>query len=160
MGTLWTFGCSFTAEYYPVGDEFIRSNYDEYKDVYKTRDECFYQIDDTLHHVAKSPDLHKDLYEDIILPKFGGCCYTETWIRGHQCVDTKQCKMIDKISWSNNSIYSYTHDHSKFCYSDKGWVMIGDMNRMTSQFKRGGGGIVIHDKKIVELFKQISQISK
>lgn len=32
MGTLWTFGCSFTAEYYPVGDEFVRSNYDEYKD--------------------------------------------------------------------------------------------------------------------------------
>lgn len=32
MRTLWTFGCSFTAEYYPVGDEFIRGNYDEYKD--------------------------------------------------------------------------------------------------------------------------------
>lgn len=32
MGTLWTFGCSFTAEYYPVGDKFIRSYYDDYKD--------------------------------------------------------------------------------------------------------------------------------
>ena len=31
MGTLWTFGCSFTAEYYPVGDEFVRSYYDDYK---------------------------------------------------------------------------------------------------------------------------------
>lgn len=30
--TLWTFGCSFTAEYHPVGDNFHRSKYDDYKD--------------------------------------------------------------------------------------------------------------------------------
>lgn len=30
--TLWTFGCSFTGEYYPVGDPKHRSNYDDYKD--------------------------------------------------------------------------------------------------------------------------------
>lgn len=29
--TLWTFGCSFTAEWNPVGDR-VRSNYDDYKD--------------------------------------------------------------------------------------------------------------------------------
>jgi hypothetical protein len=29
--TLWTFGCSFTAEYHPVGD-YYRSNYDDYKE--------------------------------------------------------------------------------------------------------------------------------
>jgi hypothetical protein len=32
MKTLWTFGCSFTAEYYPVGENFARSYYDDYKD--------------------------------------------------------------------------------------------------------------------------------
>ena len=30
--TLWTFGCSFTAEYHPVGHPQQRSNYDDYKD--------------------------------------------------------------------------------------------------------------------------------
>ncbi len=30
--TLWVFGCSFTAEYHPVGDVNHRSNYDDYKD--------------------------------------------------------------------------------------------------------------------------------
>ena len=30
--TLWTFGCSFTAEYHPVGFPEQRSNYDDYKD--------------------------------------------------------------------------------------------------------------------------------
>lgn len=30
--TLWTFGCSFTAEYHPVGHHQQRSNYDDYSD--------------------------------------------------------------------------------------------------------------------------------
>jgi hypothetical protein len=30
--TLWTFGCSFTAEYHPVGHPQQRSKYDDYKD--------------------------------------------------------------------------------------------------------------------------------
>jgi hypothetical protein len=31
MNKLWTFGCSFTADFYPVGYEHISSTYDEYK---------------------------------------------------------------------------------------------------------------------------------
>jgi hypothetical protein len=30
--TLWVFGCSFTAEYYPVGEPNMRSKYDDYKE--------------------------------------------------------------------------------------------------------------------------------
>jgi hypothetical protein len=30
--TLWTFGCSFTAEYDPVGNPTLRTKYDDYKD--------------------------------------------------------------------------------------------------------------------------------
>ena len=133
-------------------------NYEKYNKLYKNSTVSIYKISEKLHHVAKSPHYHKDLYEDIVLPKFGGCCYTETWVRGHQCCDTDQCKMIQKIKWNNDIIYSYTHDHSKFCYSDNGWVMISDINRMTTQFKRGGGGIIIQDKQISQLFKGILQI--
>ena len=32
MKNLWTFGCSFTGEYYPVDLENMRTNYDDYKD--------------------------------------------------------------------------------------------------------------------------------
>jgi hypothetical protein len=31
MNTLWVFGDSYTAEYYPVGEDFMVSNYDHYK---------------------------------------------------------------------------------------------------------------------------------
>ena len=32
MGNLWTFGCSYTGEYYPVGDPNFVTNYDLYKE--------------------------------------------------------------------------------------------------------------------------------
>jgi deoxyribonuclease-2 len=133
-------------------------NYEKYKKLHKQKTSNIYKINDRIHHVSKSPDFHKDLYEDIVLPKFGGCCYTETWVRGHQCTDTNQCKMICKMNWNDTIVYSYTHDHSKFCYSENGWVMVGDINRMVTQFKRGGGGVILHDKNMVELFKKITQI--
>ena len=131
-------------------------NYDSYKYEYKHNEYNIYKINKNIDHVSKSPNYHKDLYEDIVIPNFIGPCYTETWVRGHHCIDNEQCKMINKIKWNNDLEYTFTHDHSKYCYSDQGWVMVGDLNRMTTQSKRGGGGIIIKDKKISHLFKEIS----
>ena len=131
------------------------SNYNyNYKNLNK--DFNIYKISDNIQHVAKSSHYHKDLYEDILIPAFGGPCYTETWVRGHHCIDSTQCKMINKIILDNIS-YTFTHDHSKYCYSiDNGWVMIGDLNRMTTQYKRGGGGIIIYNDNLCKLFNSIN----
>jgi len=123
-----------------------------YKDIHNTCFENIYEINNTLFHVAKSPSCDKDLYENILIHRFGGVCHTETWVRGHHCEDNDKCKMISKIDWGNGESYDYKRDHSKYCFSDNGWVMVGDLNRMTTQFKRGGGGLVIHNKKINALF--------
>jgi deoxyribonuclease-2 len=128
---------------------------DQYKDLWKTNNFNIYKINDELNHVAKSPHYHKNLYEDIVIPEFKGKCLTETWIRGHHCSESEQCKMVPKIKWQNGISYSFTRDHSKYCVSDCGWIMIGDMNRMTSQFKRGGGGLVIKNENISKLFNGI-----
>lgn len=131
-------------------------DYTAYTNLYKTVQNSTYQINDAVHHVAKSPHCHKELYTEIVIPQFGGHCLTETWVRGHECVDTENCKMAEKIVFETFGIdYTYTHDHSKYCYSDKGWVMVGDMNRMTSQIKRGGGGVVIRDVGTASMFKSI-----
>ena len=130
-------------------------DYDKYKKEHKLFNTSVYKINDILTHVSKSPDYHKDLYTDIVIPSFGGNCLTETWVRGHHCDESDNCKMVSKILWPNDISYSYTHDHSKYCYSDNGWVLIGDMNRMTSQFHRGGGGIVIKNATICKLFKEV-----
>ena len=34
-------------------------------------------------------------------------------------------------------------DHSKLA-----WVMVGDLNRMTSQVKRGGGGLIVKNVRL------------
>lgn len=137
------------------------SNYDyaRFKTLHKKIDTNIYKISSNLHHVSKSPKYHKDLYTDIVIPQFGGNCYTETWVRGHHCDECESCKMISKIVWPNDISYTYRQDHSKYCYSDKGWTMVGDMNRMTSQFKRGGGGVIIHNSRVCSLFKEITYSS-
>jgi len=124
--------------------------------VNQTDDFEIYKINEHMHHVSKSPKYEKEFYSEMLLPVFGGPIYTETWIRGHQCVDTKDCKMIASIHWKDGKLYSYTKDHSKFCISEKEWVMIGDLNRMTSQIHRGGGGLVIQDPRLYEMFKKIA----
>jgi deoxyribonuclease-2 len=130
-------------------------DYDKYKKEYKLTHYEFCYINQTLTHVAKSPDYHKDLYTDIVIPSFGGNCQTETWVRGHHCTDTDNCKMVSNIVWPNSVSYTYTHDHSKYCCSDNDWVLVGDMNRMTSQYHRGGGGVIIKNKIVCRLFKDI-----
>lgn len=130
-------------------------NYDNFKKLHKKNEYKILKINEKIYHVTKSHIYNKDLYEDILIPNFGGPCYTETWVRGHHCTENEQCKMINKISWNNGIEYIHTQDHSKYCYSDKNWVMVGDLNRMTSQFKRGGGGIIIKDNNITKLFKEI-----
>jgi len=125
-------------------------SYESYESLYKSILTRTYSITPTMTHVAKSPCYHADIYEDLILPQFGGCLYTETWVRGHACEDTEQCKMIHTIQWKNGVKYTYMRDHSKYGYSDKGWMVVGDMNRMTTQHVRGGGGMVIRDNTLMK----------
>ncbi len=112
---------------------------------------------DKIHHVAKSKHFNADLYENCLVNRFGGSCFTETWIRGHKIEEGKGDKVsnIKKIKWPNGNNYTYTHDHSKYAISDSDWICISDINRMTSQYKRGGGGIVIQDQKLQKLFMSL-----
>uniref|UniRef100_A0A6C0LGV1 Uncharacterized protein n=1 Tax=viral metagenome TaxID=1070528 RepID=A0A6C0LGV1_9ZZZZ len=131
-------------------------DYSLYKDLHKSKQDNIYKINNSLEHVTKSPHYHIDVYEGILLPAFGGPIHTETWIRGHELPDSDKCKKAAAIHWEEKNLaYTYTHDHSKYCYSDKGWTAIGDLNRMTSQEKRGGGFLVIRDIPIAQLFKRI-----
>jgi deoxyribonuclease-2 len=124
--------------------------YQSYLPLYKKIMTRCYSITPQICHVAKSPLLHQDIYTDLILPRFGGCLYTETWIRGHACDDTEHCKMVHTIEWKNGVTYTYTKDHSKYGYSDKGWMVVGDMNRMTTQHVRGGGGMILRENILMK----------
>jgi len=100
-----------------------------------------------LHHVAKHSKWAKDIFEDCIAQKYGGKCITETWSRPGQPA-TKNVSRANQIVWPCGVKYNKEQDHSKICLAAKPWVYVGDINAMTSQFHRGGGGFMISDESL------------
>ena len=111
-------------------------------------------LDDTVTHIAKPPHIEIDIYSDHLVKAYPEHWSVETWIRGHH-IETP-CPLITDIKSLHHDTIMYTEsqDHSKWAVSEN-YVWIGDLNRMTSQFKRGGGGVVIHDKNISNALRSL-----
>jgi len=128
---------------------YISNNFSE--DVMIYNNISNYKINDKIFHISKSNVNHIDIYK-YITSQFGGSCNAETWIRGKHYEKTDDINDLTEIN-KKDAIYHYTetHDHSKIALSiDPGnpWIFVGDLNRMTSQLTRGGGGFVIIDDKL------------
>lgn len=112
------------------------------------------KLSKNITHLAKSPHYEIDIYEDYIIKNYNFNWKFETWIRGHLIKNSEKNKEnhIEDIQNINcDSIkYNEKQDHSKWGVSDDKYYWIGDLNRMTSQFKRGGGGFICKDKNIVK----------
>jgi hypothetical protein len=103
------------------------------------------EIHSNIFHIAKTSNHNLDIYEH--LSRYHKGQWTcRTWIRGNECNETSQVKN-NKLITHENIIYKSTKDHSKYACNHE-YVIIGDLNRMTTQFDRGGGGIIIKDKKL------------
>lgn len=90
MNTLWTFGCSFTAEYHPVGILNLRSFYDDYKD----------------WRGGELPDvwptlLAKKLNYNLENRGIGGSCNYEIFRRFIEICDKIKTNDIVIIGWTN-----------------------------------------------------------
>ena len=106
-------------------------------------------------HIAKSPSFHIDIYSECIAERYRSHWSVETWIRGHHI--TKQCNMITDVKYIEyeNINYKESQDHSKWAVSSDDYYWIGDLNRMTSQYSRGGGGFLCTDKNIALAFRSL-----
>jgi len=112
------------------------------------------QITDTIIHIAKPPSLEIDIYGDYIA-KGEHIWKVETWQRGHNIKTTnKNIIDINKIKFEDIT-FSESQDHSKWATSDDKFYFIGDLNRMTSQFKRGGGGFICNDHDIAKALDKL-----
>lgn len=104
--------------------------------------------------IAKNHKWNKDFWNDLVGPTLGSDMDVETWIRGaipptmdsdgiHKTFDVKY---IDLSRLGFPYAWPETHDHAKWGISvDSDWVCVGDINRMVSQRKRGGGTIAFQD---------------
>ena len=106
-------------------------------------------------HIAKSPSFHIDIYSECIAERYRSHWSVETWIRGHHI--TKQCDMITDVKYIEyeNINYKESQDHSKWAVSSDDYYWIGDLNRMTSQYSRGGGGFLCTDKNVAMAFRSL-----
>ena len=125
------------------------------------------QLSDSITHIAKSPHCHIDIYSDYLAKEYNHIWKVETWIRGHHILEEPMFddislnlshKIIDITSLQFENIsWSEKQDHSKWATTAPlgSHYWIGDLNRMTSQYKRGGGGFICMDLKIANAFHKL-----
>jgi deoxyribonuclease-2 len=121
------------------------------------------QIDTTLFKLyAKTAEWNNDLYAGCVTPTERDTLWVESWIRGSAegptCpvsdYDTLDIKTLEFVVYG--SIYSWkeTQDHSKWAITaNKDVVCMGDINRMTTQYSRGGGTVCFSDEILHSILK-------
>jgi deoxyribonuclease II len=107
--------------------------------------------------IAKNRKWGKDFWNDLVGPTLGADMDDETWIRGkippvldsdgiHKTFDVKYIDLSKLgLPWA----WPETQDHAKWGITkDLDWVCVGDINRMVSQEKRGGGTIALQNQAL------------
>jgi len=115
--------------------------------------------------IAKNKQWNKDFWNGLVGPTLADNMDVETWIRGkippvadtdgiHKTFDIKY---IDLGALGAHWAWPETHDHAKWGITlDNPWVCIGDINRMISQEKRGGGTIAFQNKTLWQALSKTS----
>jgi deoxyribonuclease-2 len=115
--------------------------------------------------IAKNREWNKDFWNGLVGPELKENMDVETWIRGPipPIADTDGIHKTFDIKYINLGPLGFhwawpeTHDHAKWgitLLSD--WICVGDINRMISQRKRGGGTIAFQNQT---LWKALSKTS-
>jgi deoxyribonuclease-2 len=116
---------------------------------------------------AKNPSTDSDIYQSLIAPALATNLLVETWRKGAGHSLPSECDQVYhvnnvqrvRISLKQNLMitsqtpvdWEYTEDHAKWAVSDnqgKPFICIGDINRMRSQFKRGGGSLCLQSPNV------------
>ena len=105
--------------------------------------------------IAKNREWNGDFWNGLVGPALNDDMDDETWIRGqippiadtdgiHKTFDIKYINLgALGVHWA----WPETHDHAKWGITlHNPWVCVGDINRMISQRKRGGGTIAFQNQ--------------
>lgn len=131
---------------------------------YSTVKQCdMRQIDTTPFKLyAKTAEWNNDLYAGCVTPTERDTLWVESWIRGSAegptCpisdYDTLDIKSLEFVVYSRIYTWKETQDHSKWAITaNKDIVCMGDINRMTTQYSRGGGTVCFSDETLHSILK-------
>ncbi|WP_395377370.1 deoxyribonuclease II family protein [Marinicella sp. W31] len=113
---------------------------------------------------AKNRAWGEDFWIDLVAHELKTTVDVESWRRGSipATTDPDDDGHADDVQFVNlkklgiDSEWKYTHDHSKWAIAEsKPVVLVADINRQTSQEKRGGGAIGFTNEKLWAALKKI-----
>jgi len=132
---------------------------------------------------AKSKNWGEDLWDDLVAPFYASPMYVETWISGSggpmssicavnstfpnkKATESFDIYQVSAVDMPDGNDWANTQDHSKWGVAknseigsskvfNTSQVCIGDINRMCSQEKRGGGALCTQDPGLLHAFIDI-----
>ena len=117
--------------------------------------------------IAKNKEWNRDFWNGLVGPTLKADMDVETWIRGKipPIADTDGIHKTFDIKYINlgalgaHWAWPETHDHAKWgitLHSD--WVCVGDINRMISQRRRGGGTVAFQNQTLWSALSKTSLV--
>ena len=113
---------------------------------------------------AKWTKFGKDLYADLVAPSLGVPLLVESWPNGpgkmpSRCSGPFIVENVDEMDFVEveDDDFTTTKDHAKWAISldrKRPWVCVGDINRMETQRRRGGGTACFSSYKVWKTFKR------
>ncbi|RWS21562.1 plancitoxin-1-like protein [Leptotrombidium deliense] len=107
---------------------------------------------------AKGSKVREDIYTSFVAPSLESNLYVETWRRGaggalhSDCKSKFQTVNVEYVTVTGVQ-WKYVEDHSKWAITDEeAYTCVGDINRVRSQFKRGGGTVCLNDATLWKAF--------
>jgi deoxyribonuclease-2 len=111
-----------------------------------------------LSYFAKSGEWDGELYAECLAPGLAADVLVESWIRGSaegpSCNGTQSVYDIQELNFGSGFEYKESSDHSKWAVTGDGSVFCSaDINRMTTQYARGGGAICMKNAQFATQMK-------
>jgi deoxyribonuclease-2 len=100
--------------------------------------------------LAKSTSWNNELYAACVAPRLDASLAVESWLRGSEegpsCTGPTTVVDVQSLTYPGGFAFSEYNDHSKWAVADNGsWFCPADINRMTTQYKRGGAAYCFQD---------------
>jgi deoxyribonuclease-2 len=110
-------------------------------------------------YFAKSSQWNNELYAACVAPGLATPLVVESWIRGSaegpSCSTGYQVTDVQNLAFPGLSPFSEHSDHSKWAVAKQGgWVCPADINRMTTQFARGGSAFCFQDATLAAVLQK------
>jgi len=117
-------------------------------------------------HFGKGRHFNDDLYHGLVAPTLLSNLLTETWQHDRKRVIGPSCKQftVEDVTYINVSMIKFgvdfknAKDHAKFAIGKSAsspYVCIGDINRETSQYRRGGGTLCQKNPDLWKTFRSM-----